>query len=94
MFITLLYKLSVHLEFLCKQEFYLFSFSDTGNENNLPGVKINDNFLLSNTTGKKIEMRFEPEVAQNANNDDDDINTEFGFIKCQQQCLIRYEFKI
>ena len=94
MFITLLYKLSVHLEFLCKQEFYLFSFSDTGNENNLPGVKINDNFLLSNTTGEKIEMRFVPEVAQNANNDDDDIDIEFGYIKCQQQCLVRYEFKI
>ena len=39
-------------------------------------------------------MRFEPEVAQNANNDDEDINTEFGYIKCQQQCLFRYEFKI
>ena len=39
-------------------------------------------------------MRFEPEVAQNSNNYDDDINTEFGYIKCQQQCLVRYEFKI
>ena len=69
-------------------------FSVTGNENIIKGMKINSDYLTTET-GERVQHTFEdPEYVEGLDYPDYEEDYIPGYKKCQEQCLARYVMKL